>query len=250
MTELERIDSYLNPSSDLEELKIKFLKLEDVLKRNPALLLTAELHDKINRQRKLLMQLREQIAYAVRYSTGVKAMQAQELKHLARPYFTPYPSRQCIIEVFTNGGKLATELMKPAIAPLLESLGLAEQVEAIHNLNEELIAIYRGRDSEIELRHLEGSATKLRPAFTNILERVLYAVLQTVYTMSHGESRRLIEGVILSINGAIDSFTIYTRRKPTKHTPELPNGGNKSGNNPETAPSNGSIPPIIININE
>jgi hypothetical protein len=121
----------------------------------------------------------------------------------------------------------------------LQSLGLTEQVEAIVTLNAELTEIYHGRDDEKELRHLEGSASKLRPELTNLLERVLYALLQAVYTMTDGEPRILLDEVILSINGALDSFAIYARHKPSdsgEYIPELPDedgdgdeGGSGSG---------------------
>jgi hypothetical protein len=183
-------------------------------------------------------------------------------------------------EALIKGGKLVVDLQTPATTPMVAALGLTALVEEIDTIAHAGDALYRERGDEKELRHLLGNATKRRPYLTESIEKVLYSLLEAIYSLAANAAERAeIDEVINHINGLLDSYKVYANVGGADSSqPDFPADGDDEGDgsgdeepgddsgggndpDPETPPSGGGDEgsggpldrgnsPIIININE
>jgi hypothetical protein len=252
MDELIKLDSLLSESEDYQRLKAEFQQFYEVVGRNQALFLTEELYEKAEELRKLMTLFHTQLDYAVKYDTGSNAAKVHQIDYVSKPYFKPAPSRQGLAELLTSGTKLSEELSTPILAPALAALGWTEQVENIYKLSHDALAMHQNRAEEKEFRHMVGNATKLRPSLTEILERVLYSLVEALYHLhTSGETRDLINEVIIRINGEFDTFATYVDGKtseagggtlPNPEEPEDPDTEDPDTEDPDTEDPNTEDP--------
>jgi hypothetical protein len=257
-------------------LKKEYERLEDILKRNPALRQTEPINELMGQLRQALVTLKGHIQLALR-ETGTLLTAAKEVDFVSKSYLKQsYYTTQSGIAATAR--ELVAELKKPATLEHVTTLGLLDKVNHINHLQQELNNLISARGEEMEYDKALGSATAARRDLEIELRNVLYTVLPALYQLApNAEARTAIEEVAFHANGQIDAFRhlvnegggngnggsdgsgsddeiiIETPEDPTPETPDPetpPSGGGNGGGSDEGSGGPVDRNNIIINIKE
>jgi hypothetical protein len=220
-------------------------RLNEIFKRNPAFIETLRIEDNVRALRGQLSRLNIELKGLVREekaSLGGSSDIARQVWFVAAPYLK-FPSKMSYTILLSNASKLAVDLQTPALAPLVEELGLTSKVAKIDSLFHSTNALYLTRSNEAEFNRNLGTAAALRPVIDKTINFILYVLIPAaLFNAANTATHQEMEEVVEQINAILDE----ARRKMLPGSggdatlPGLPGGDGSDGSDDGGNGSGGS----------
>ena len=195
------------PYDDLIVLDDRY---SDILKHNPALIETEPLTEDIIRLRLLLVAF-DNFLQAIKITAAAEKAEAEKaVSYITAPYLKG-KNRSTMLALLGDAEDMCDALQDLAIAPKVDLLGLADQVEAIKELALRCDALIVARGEEKEYRKKLGTATKVRRDLQKQYRVLFFTILPAIYlTTTDAETKDVLTTMFDKINAILDSFRHIT----------------------------------------